>query len=164
MSSTFLLTKHALRYPLPTERNCPPPLPPSLPPLPTMKLLSHNFLRNNTQAAGFSGGYPLAITASEITVTENEYNEAFVKHIIPSLDWPVLCLAATQLGLTTLPSSLTPEILADDSFLAALHHVLVNVHVVAGVLTCPTTGKEFPIRDGIADFTLEEDECVNVKI
>ena len=129
-----------------------------------MKLLSHNFLRNNTSSAGFSGGYPLSITAAEITVTNNPYNEAFVKHILPSLDWPVLCAAASQLGLTSLPPALVPSLIEDPEFLQAVHHILVNVHVVAGVLTCPTTGREFAIKDGIADFMLEEEECVNVKI
>jgi multifunctional methyltransferase subunit TRM112 len=129
-----------------------------------MKLLSHNFLRNNTTSAGFSGGYPLQITATEITVTENEYNSDFVKHIIPSLDWSVLVSAASQLGLTTLPSTLTPELVQSDEFLVALHNILVNVHVISGVLTCPTTQREFKIKDGVADFMLEEEECVNVKI
>ena len=72
--------------------------------------------------------------------------------------------AAKSVGITTLPPSLTPALSSDSSFLRALHHVLVNVHVVSGVLTCPETGKEFAISDGIANFMLEEEECANVKI
>ena len=72
--------------------------------------------------------------------------------------------AASSLGLTTLPPSLTPSLESDPSFLRAVHHVLVNVHVVEGVLTCPETGREFTIKDGIVDVMMEEEECINVKI
>ena len=53
-----------------------------------MKLLLHNVLRNNSK--GVSTGYPLHITASEVQVTDNEYNEDFVKHMLPTLNWAVL--------------------------------------------------------------------------
>eukprot|EP00518_Triparma_eleuthera_P003022 CAMPEP_0182456000 /NCGR_PEP_ID=MMETSP1319-20130603/1985_1 /TAXON_ID=172717 /ORGANISM="Bolidomonas pacifica, Strain RCC208" /LENGTH=117 /DNA_ID=CAMNT_0024654175 /DNA_START=186 /DNA_END=535 /DNA_ORIENTATION=- len=117
-----------------------------------MKLLLHNVLRNNSK--GVVEGYPLRITASEVQVTDNEYNEEFVRHMLPTLNWGVLVEAAKSVGITTLPSSLTPALSSDSSFLRALHHVLVNVHVVSGVLTCPETGKEFAISDGIANFML----------
>ena len=72
--------------------------------------------------------------------------------------------AASQCGITTLPPTIPPNLTSDTSFLQALHHVLVNVNVVSGVLKCPDTGREFSIRDGICDFMLEEEECENVKI
>jgi len=30
-------------------------------------------------------------------------------------------------------------------------------------LTCPDTGREFPVTNGIADFSMEEEECENVR-
>jgi multifunctional methyltransferase subunit TRM112 len=39
----------------------------------------------------------------------------------------------------------------------------MNVHLVKGMLTCPDTGREFPVTDGIADFSMEEEECENVR-
>ena len=45
-------------------------------------------LRNN--AKGVTSGYPLRITASEVQVTDNEYSEEFVKHMLPTINWEVL--------------------------------------------------------------------------
>ena len=67
------------------------------------------------------------------------------------------------MGFSTLPPALTEELAKDDSFLKALYHVLMNIHLVRGVLTCPTTGKEFAVVDGIPNFMLEEDECEKVR-
>ena len=45
-----------------------------------------------------------------------------------------------------------------------MHHILVNVHIKTGVLTCPETGREFKIEDGIGDFMLKEEECEKVRM
>ena len=52
----------------------------------------------------------------------------------------------------------------DPQFLQALYHVLMNVHVIRGMLTCPVSGREFPIKDGIPDMILEEEECERVRL
>lgn len=67
------------------------------------------------------------------------------------------------MGFTTLPPALTEDLSNNDDFLKALYHVLMNIHLVRGVLTCPTTGREFPVIDGIPNFMLEENECENVR-
>ena len=134
-----------------------------------MRLLTHNTLRNNTAEAD-GKGYPLKITATEVRVddaetvgTEPEKEIAFVKGILGMLDWDILVQGASQMGLNTLPPSLTEDLANDTTFLRALYHVLMNVHLVRGILTCPTTGKEFAVTNGIADFMLEEEECENVR-
>ena len=143
-----------------------------------MRLLTHNTLRNNSAEAGAckNGGFPLKITATEIRVDDcinteggsSNYNDerqiAFVKNILGILDWPALVQGAKDMGLSTLPPQLTQELADDSEFLKALHHVLMNVHLVRGVLTCPDTGREFAVRDGIPEFMLEEEECENVRI
>lgn len=68
------------------------------------------------------------------------------------------------MGVTTLPPTLTDAMAQDPSFLRALYHVLTNVHLVRGMLTCPVTGREFPVEDGIPNFLLEEEECEHVKL
>ena len=146
----------------------------------TMRLLTHNTLRNNAGDAG-QGGFPLKITATEVRVDDPSFatsaaasgpaaafggegrEVAFVRGVLPVLDWPALVQGANDLGLKTLPPTLTEEAAADPAFLRALYHVLMNVHLVRGMLTCPATGREFPVTDGIADFMLEEDECDNVR-
>ena len=59
-----------------------------------MRLLTHNTLRNNSAAAK-GKGFPLRITAAEVKVDGNaapldEQRAAFLKGIIPTLDWPAL--------------------------------------------------------------------------
>ena len=134
-----------------------------------MRLLSHNAMRNNTEAAK-GKGWPLRITAVEVRVDDateigsDPVREiAFVKGVVGMLDWPTLVQGASQVGLTTLPPTLTDEMVNDTDFLRALYHVLMNVHLVKGMLTCPDTGREFPVTDGIVDFTMEEEECENTR-
>jgi hypothetical protein len=57
---------------------------------------------------------------------------------------------ATQeaLGLHGLPSEVQPEVLESDTFLKALHHVLLEVHVEEGALVCPESGHRFTVRCG----------------
>ena len=67
------------------------------------------------------------------------------------------------MGFNALPPTLTKESASNPDFLKALYHVLMNVHLVRGMLTCPVSGKEFPVTDGVADFMLTEEECENVR-
>lgn len=135
-----------------------------------MRLLTHNTLRNNSQTAK-GEGFPLKITATEIRVVEapmlaeggQQLN--FVKGILGMLDWSALVAAASEMGLdNTLPPILTEDLAKDEGFLSALFHVLMNIHLVNGILTCPVTGREFPVMDGIPNMMLEEEECEIVRI
>lgn len=67
------------------------------------------------------------------------------------------------MGIPTLPPTLTEEMSKDPTFLQALYHILMNVHLVQGMLTCPVTGREFPVRNEIPELILEEDECEPVR-
>ena len=48
--------------------------------------------------------------------------------------------------------------LADEGFLRAIHHVLLDVHVMRAELVCPESGQVFPVEDGIPNMTLGEDQ------
>lgn len=67
------------------------------------------------------------------------------------------------MGIPTLPPALTEEMVNDNDFLTALNHVLMHVHLVQGMLTCPVTGKEFPVQNGIPNMILNEEECEAVR-
>ena len=67
------------------------------------------------------------------------------------------------MGIKTLPPVLTESLVQDPAFLQALYHILMNVHLVKGMLTCPVTGREFPVTDGIPNMILEEEECERVR-
>lgn len=134
-----------------------------------MRLLTHNTLRNNSAAAN-GKGFPLRITAAEIRVDDKKDDDddamqiAFVKGILGMLELSTLVQGASEMGLSTLPPALTDEMANDPTFLRALYHVLMNVHLVRGILVCPDSGREFPVTDGIANFMLEEDECEHVRM
>lgn len=132
-----------------------------------MRLLTHNTMCNNTKAAK-GKGFPLKINAVEVKVIQNPNGAGtpvgpseleFVKRLLPTLDWSALVQAANDVGIPTLPPSLTVELSEDTSFLQALYHILMNVHLIKGMLTCPVTGREFPVTDGIPNMMLEEEEC-----
>ena len=132
-----------------------------------MRLLTHNTLRNN-MAEAKGKGFPLKITATEIRVEESteppsDRHIAFVKNVLSRLDWPALVQACGEMGIPTLPATLTDDLAHDTTFLQALYHILMNVHLVHGMLTCPVTGREFPVTDGIPNMILDEEECENVK-
>ena len=61
-----------------------------------------------------------------------------------------LTSGATQeaLGLHGLPAEVQPDMLESDTFLKALHHVLLEVHVEEGALVCPESGHRFVVRCG----------------
>ncbi len=69
--------------------------------------------------------------------------------MIPSLHWPGVLIAANVVGLEGFPTEPTEEIVADDEFIQALHHLLLDIHVIEGTLICPETGHRFPIHEGI---------------
>lgn len=49
-------------------------------------------------------------------------------------------------------------ILESEQLLKNLHHILFEYHIVNGILICPTTGREFIVKDGIPNMLLHEDE------
>ena len=136
-----------------------------------MRLLTHNTMRNNTAEAK-GKGFPLEISSAvDVQVIDNPKAGAvtardidFVKRLIPTLDWPALVQASSQLGIDTLPPRLTDDLVENEQFLRALYHILMNVHLIKGILKCPATGREFPVTDGIPNMMLEEDECERVRL
>lgn len=50
------------------------------------------------------------------------------------------------------------ELLEDENVLKALHHVLLEVEVMEGDLECPETGRKFPIKNGIPNMLINEEE------
>lgn len=57
-----------------------------------------------------------------------------------------------------LPAEVTQEALADEAFLRAFHHALLEVHLEEGALVCPETGRRFKVSKGIPNMLLNEDE------
>ncbi|GAX25090.1 multifunctional methyltransferase subunit TRM112 [Fistulifera solaris] len=136
-----------------------------------MRLLTHNSLKNNSAAAK-GKGFPLKVTVAQIRVDEQDGIDddddddtkiRFIQGILPNIDWPALVAASQAMGIPTLPPTLTEDLAENRVFLVALYHVLMNVHLVQGILTCPVTGREFVVQNEIPNMILEEEECEAVR-
>lgn len=123
-----------------------------------MKLITHNMLTSKC-LKGVVTGYPLAINATDVKITEVDFNPEFINRVIPKLDWEVLWVAADSIGHSDgLPKTLEPKFEENEEVLKKVHRVLLEVEVEEGYLTCPESGRQFPISKGIPNMLLNEAE------
>lgn len=102
---------------------------------------------------------------SEIVIEESPVDRELVTRLLPKIKYNVLVQALIEVStqyehgddLPELPADLPSEELS-DALVANLHKVLFDIHVVEGYLTCPDTGRQFPIKEGIPNMILHEDE------
>ncbi|XP_070622288.1 LOW QUALITY PROTEIN: multifunctional methyltransferase subunit TRM112-like protein [Erythrolamprus reginae] len=124
-----------------------------------MKLLTHNMLTSHVRGRAAGGGFPLLIQATEVKVNDIDFNPEFTARMVPKIEWAALVGAAESLGhRSDLPSELIPNYEKNEDFLRKVHHALMEVEVIEGILKCPDTGREFPITKGIPNMLLSEDE------
>ena len=65
--------------------------------------------------------------------------------------------ATNVIGITTLPNQLTDDMIQDSNFMIALYHILMNIHIVQGIMTCPITQRKFTIDHEIPNMMILED-------
>jgi multifunctional methyltransferase subunit TRM112 len=121
-----------------------------------MKVLTHNSLKSTVRDV--AKGYPLLLNVTNMEVKETVVLTEFIRDILPSLDWQGILQAASAVGFEGLPDMLNADQLDDDEFIEAMHKLLMDVEIIEGTLTCPETGKVFPIKNGIPDMVLPESE------
>ncbi len=121
-----------------------------------MRFLTHNTLYSPIK--GLAKGYPLRVEVREYVVREATFNPGFIASTLPSLDWEGILVAAQSVGLKDFPDRLNPDLLSDESFLRAVHTLLLEIHVEDGVLICPESGRQYPIVNGIPDMRLPESD------
>ncbi|KAM7446606.1 hypothetical protein ABFA07_005090 [Porites harrisoni] len=108
---------------------------------------------------GVKNGYPLGIEVVNVVVNEVDFNPEFISRMIAKVEWSALLKAAEQVGRSEgLPSEVIPDYEKDEEFLKKVHHVLLEVEVDEGSLVCPESGRKFPIKNGIPNMLLNEDE------
>mmetsp|Transcript_18724 Transcript_18724/g.20875 ORF Transcript_18724/g.20875 Transcript_18724/m.20875 type:complete len:129 (+) Transcript_18724:63-449(+) len=127
-----------------------------------MRLLTHNMLQSNVR--GTTNGYPLNIEVENAIIEESPVETELIKRLLPKIDYKVLKRAIQQISshlplpvLGELPERLSEDI-DDETVLSLLHTVLMDVHVLEGHLVCPDSGRKFPIKQGIPNMILHEDE------
>ncbi|KAK0538573.1 hypothetical protein OC842_001266 [Tilletia horrida] len=117
-----------------------------------MRLLTHNLLACHAKAcASTSNNFPLQLENVQLEVAEVDMEEDFVRGLLPKIDWRALVLTARTLGDSSLPEQ-EPDLndpMLDAALLKALHHVLLEVHVMEGQMRCPNCSRIFQIRNGI---------------
>ena len=87
----------------------------------------------------------------------------FVEKLMSKVDFPVLISTAQQLAtdhqeVANFLGEVLEQMPSDESSMVQMHKILFDVHIVEGHLICPGTGRKFPIRDGIPNMILHEDE------
>jgi multifunctional methyltransferase subunit TRM112 len=133
-----------------------------------MRLLTHNFLQSNVKHT--ENGYPLDIEAEKVVLEASPIDKDLVLKLWTKLDYTVLRNAVQQLSsspassewqvqLPELPNVVSlDELEQDDTLLSQIHTVLMDVHLLEGSLVCPDTGRKFPVKGGIPNMILHEDE------
>jgi multifunctional methyltransferase subunit TRM112 len=127
-----------------------------------MRLLTHNFLQSNVR--GTTKGYPLKIVPSKILVEESPVDTELVRKMLPKLQYSAIVSAVAEITEhadpkpPVIPDELPEDGEVEEAVLEALHQVLFNIHVLEGELICPDTGRKFPIKQGIPNMILHEDE------
>lgn len=113
-------------------------------------------------AKGVENGYPLLIEATGVEVVESEFDMTAVRSLLGKLNFGALKSAAESLSmaecLAGAEAPLSEALLESVEFLKAVHRLLFEVHVQEGMLVCPESGRKFPIREGIPNMLLHEDE------
>jgi multifunctional methyltransferase subunit TRM112 len=99
-------------------------------------------------------------------VESSPVDHNLVLKMLPKLDYQALVTTTNHLrqqqlqhqleGIPELPAEI-PETM-NDEIIANYHKVLFDVHVIDGFLSCPDTGRKFPVKDGIPNMILHEDE------
>jgi len=99
---------------------------------------------------------------------ESPFDSGMIQRILPKINYQALRQACEQLesscqqqgiALPQLPEKLPGDgAPLSDELQADLHRVLFDIHVQEGFLVCPDTGRNFPIKEGIPNMILHEDE------
>eukprot|EP00978_Attheya_sp_CCMP212_P029092 scaffold102214_cov38-Attheya_sp.AAC.1 len=107
-------------------------------------------------------GYPLKIEATEIVTEETPVDATFCVKMLSKLNYDALLGAVRELkeggaDLPDLPLEAS-DIKEETETMAQFHRILFDIHVMEGHLICPDTGRRFPIKGGIPNMVLHEDE------
>uniref|UniRef100_A0A7S4MKV4 Multifunctional methyltransferase subunit TRM112-like protein n=1 Tax=Vannella robusta TaxID=1487602 RepID=A0A7S4MKV4_9EUKA len=121
-----------------------------------MKLLTHNMLASNVR--NITNRFPLGLKGTQVEEEENEFNPEFTQKMLGRIVYPALRQAAMQVGFDRLPENPPDNAGENEEFLQLLYHALMNINVIEGELICPESGRVFPIKGGIPNMLLNEDE------
>ncbi|OCF34737.1 multifunctional methyltransferase subunit TRM112 [Kwoniella heveanensis CBS 569] len=120
-----------------------------------VRLITHNMLACHVKNCT-KDNFPLVFSEVELVIRPAPENLEFIQRFLPKLDWTALVDTARSLGDTSLPETMPDQITEDQ--LKALHHVLMEMHIEEGNMTCRNCGHVYPISNGIPNMLLAEHE------
>eukprot|EP00483_Globobulimina_turgida_P004769 UN04778 len=117
-----------------------------------MKLLSHNHLLCLNKFCKSNDA--LIIDPKKVTQIESEPKLSFMIHILSMIDYNVLLIAAQQIGIKDIPSTLpSKEVMeSSESFLRSMQKVLLDSNIVEGRLICSKCKTSYSIANGVVDM------------
>ena len=123
-----------------------------------MKLFTHNLLVCTKRNCGINS-FPLKIKSTQVTKVTTELDADFLISLIESerLNWAGLVSGAHDIGLA-MPAQLPADWKTNEQFLRALWDVVMDCQVMEGAMVCPVCGREYPIKEGIPNMVLSEQE------
>ena len=80
--------------------------------------------------------------------------------MLAKINFDALKAAAENIGNRDVAdvAVISEEVFENESVMRRIHHLLFEVLVLEGSLICPESGRRFPIKDGIPNMLLMEDE------
>ncbi|PWN40490.1 Trm112p-domain-containing protein [Ceraceosorus guamensis] len=127
-----------------------------------MRLLTHNLLACHAKSCvSTSNNFPLSFKEVQLELIEADFNEPFLRGFLNKVDWNALVVASRQLGDASLPEKGPDptDPMIDGETLKALHHVLLEIHVIEGQMVCPNCAHIFQIRNGIPNMVSASAKC-----
>lgn len=121
-----------------------------------MRLFTHNLLQCHVYGCT-EKNFPLQLQECDLQPVEAEYNEDFMRGFFHKLDWKGILYLASHFNMASDLPQEGPE-QPDSELLAKLHQLLFSNQILNGRMVCEGCGHVYPIRDGIPNMLLAEDE------
>ena len=125
-----------------------------------MKAITHNLLMCNIKkCAEGDKNYPFIIIGKEVENKKCEFDIEATKKLYEKQDKTALNQFCKDLNLFKYDfTNITDDIKKENDFWLYVHKILNETIVNEGFLKCPNCQREFPIKKGIVDMVLRDDE------
>lgn len=100
----------------------------------------------------------MRVFVEQSKISEREYRANLVKKLAYKLDWSLFASTVTSMGQPGLPDTLEEGWLENEENLKTLHNILFQFDIIEGKLVCPNCERIYPIKEGIPNLILDEDE------
>ena len=125
-----------------------------------MKAITHNLLMCNIKKCiEGDNNYPFIIIGKEVINKECEFNIEATKKLYERQDKKALNQFCKDLNLFKYDfMNINDNLKKEKEFWQYVHKILNETIIISGLLKCPNCQREFPIKNGIVDMVLRDDE------